>query len=120
MKQYMDGYVSDTFLEAAKIDGAGYFRIFWQIVMPMVKPAWFTLILFAFRDVWALIPQGTIISESLKTLPMITNQITTAGGIARSGSAMAVTTMLMIPPVIIYFLSQSHVVEALNSAGIKE
>lgn len=51
---------------------------------------------------------------------MITNQITTAGGIARSGSAMAVTTMLMIPPVIIYFLSQSHVVEALNSAGIKE
>lgn len=38
MKQYMDGYVSDTFLEAAKIDGAGYFRIFWQIVMPMVKP----------------------------------------------------------------------------------
>ena len=38
MKQYMEGSVPDALLEAARIDGAGYFRTFWEIVFPMVKP----------------------------------------------------------------------------------
>lgn len=119
MKQYIEGYVPDTLLEAANIDGAGYFRIFFRIVLPIVKPALLTLTLFAFRDIWALVPQGTIFSEQLKTLPMIMAQVT-AGGIVRSGSAMAVSVIMMIPPVIVYLISQSNVVEAMSSAGIKE
>ncbi len=119
MKQYMEGALPNALLEAAKIDGAGYTRIFWRIVMPIVKPMWLTLILFTFRDVWATIPTGLIFSESLKTLPTIMAQIT-AGGIARSGSAMAVTCILMIPPIIVYMISQSNVMESMSSAGIKE
>lgn len=119
MKQYIEGYVPDTLLEAANIDGAGYFRSFFRIVLPIVKPALLTLTLFAFRDIWALVPQGTIFSEQLKTLPMIMAQVT-AGGIVRSGSAMAVSVIMMIPPVIVYLISQSNVVEAMSSAGIKE
>ena len=119
MKQYIEGYVPDTLLEAANIDGAGYFRSFYRIVLPIVKPALLTLTLFAFRDIWALVPQGTIFSEQLKTLPMIMAQVT-AGGIVRSGSAMAVSVIMMIPPVIVYLISQSNVVEAMSSAGIKE
>lgn len=119
MKQYIEGYVPDTLLEAANIDGAGYFRIFFRIVLPIVKPALLTLTLFTFRDIWALVPQGTIFSEQLKTLPMIMAQVT-AGGIVRSGSAMAVSVIMMIPPVIVYLISQSNVVEAMSSAGIKE
>lgn len=119
MKQYMEGALPNALLEAAKIDGAGYFRIFWTIVMPIVKPAWLTLTLFAFRDVWSAGSPTTIFSESLKTLPTIMSQIT-AGGIARSGSAMAVTCILMIPPIIVYMISQSNVIEAMSSAGIKE
>ena len=119
MKQYMEGSVPDSLIEAAGIDGAGNFRIFFQIVFPIVKPAWLTLTLFTFRDNWAAVPQGTIFSEELKTLPQIMSQIT-AGGIARSGSAMAVTVIMMIPPILVYFISQSNVVEAMSSAGIKE
>lgn len=118
MKQYIEGYVPDALLEAASIDGAGYYRIFWQIVMPVIRPAWLTVTLFSFRDVWAAIPNGTIFSERLKTLPQIVTQIT-AGGIARTGSAMAVTVIMMIPPIFVYLVSQSNVVEAMSSAGIK-
>lgn len=119
VKQYIEGYVPDALLEAAKIDGAGYFRIFWRIVMPTIKPAWLTLMLFGFRDIWTTIPNGTVFSEEIKTLPMITSQIA-AGGIARSGSSMAMTVIMMIPPICIYMISQSNVMEAMTSAGIKE
>ncbi len=119
MKQYMEGSVPDALLEAARIDGAGYFRTFWEIVFPMVKPCCMTLTLFAFRDVWSGVPGGTIFSEALKTLPAIMTQIT-AGGIARAGSAMAVTVIMMLPPILVYMISQSNVLESMNSAGIKE
>lgn len=119
VKQYIEGYVPDALLEAAKMDGAGYFRIFWRIVMPTIKPAWLTLMLFGFRDIWTTIPNGTIFSEKIKTLPMITSQIA-AGGIARSGSSMALTVIMMIPPICVYMISQSNVMEAMTSAGIKE
>lgn len=118
-KQYIDGYVPDAFLEAAKIDGAGYFKIFFQIIIPIIKPIVLTLTLFAFRDIWALQPASTIFSEQLKTLPLIITQIVSAG-IARTGSAMAITVIMMIPPIVVYLISQSNVVESMSSAGIKE
>ncbi len=118
MKQYIDGSVPDALLEAARIDGAGSYRIFFQIVFPMVKPSVMTLILFGFQATWSAVPDGTIFSEKLKTLPAIMSTIN-AGGIARSGSAMAVTVIMMIFPIIIYFITQSNVLESMNSAGIK-
>ena len=111
--------VSEDLIEAAKIDGASHYRVFWSIVMPVIKPAWLTLMLFAFRDIWAEVPNGTIFSEQLKTLPQIVTKIT-AGGTARAGSSMAVTVIMMIPPIIVFLISQSNVVEAMSSAGIKE
>ncbi len=119
IKQYMDGSVPDAILEAARIDGAGTTRIFWQLVMPLIKPAWLTLFLFAFRDMWTIIPSGTIFSEELKTLPQIMSSIT-AGGVARSGSAMAATVIMMIPPIIVFWIAQSNVMETMSSSGIKE
>ena len=64
-------------------------------------------------------PNGTIFNETLKTLPTIMSQIT-AGGIARSGSAMAVTVIMMLPPILVYMVTQSNVIESMSSAGIKE
>lgn len=119
MKQYMEGAIPDVLLEAARIDGAGAFRIFWQIVVPMVKPCIMTLLLFGFKDAWSTTGGETIFTESLKTLPTIMSQVG-AGGIARSGSAMAVTVIMMVPPIIVYIISQSNVLESMNSAGIKE
>ena len=119
MKQYIDSSVPDALLEAAKIEGCGVIRIFSSIVMPLIKPAWMTLALFAFRDMWAIMPSGTIFSEELKTLPYVMSSIT-AGGIARAGSAMATTVLMMIPPIIIYWITQKNVMETMSSAGIKE
>ena len=119
MKQYMDVSVPKALMEAALLDGAGYYRIFWTLVMPLVKPAWLTLSLFAFRDAWAIQPSGTIFDESLKTLPVAMNQIA-ASGIARSGSVMAATVLLMIPPILVYLVSQSNVMETMSSAGMKD
>lgn len=119
MKQYMEGAIPNALMEAAEIDGASPIRIFFSIAMPIVKPCWLTLTLFGFRDVWAAIPNGTVFDESLKTLPTIMSQVT-AGGIARSGSAMAVSVIMMIPPILVYLISQSNVMEAMSSAGIKE
>lgn len=119
MKQFIDVGIPDALLEAARIDGASVFRIYWQIIMPMVKPAWMTLLLFSFRDMWSIVPSGTIFSEELKTLPQVVSTVT-AGGIARTGSSMALTVLLMIPPIIIFSISQGNVIETMSSSGIKE
>ncbi|MBO5322249.1 MAG: carbohydrate ABC transporter permease [Clostridia bacterium] len=118
MKQYMDGYIPDALIEAAKIDGANYLRIFSSIIFPSVKPCVLTLVLFAFQSIWSTIPTGTIFNESLKTLPTVMSTIS-AGGIARSGAAMAATVIMMIPPIVVYLFSQSSIKETMGSAGIK-
>ena len=77
-----------------------------------------TLVLFSFRDIWATIPGGTIFSESLKTLPTVMSTIG-SGGIARSGASMAASVLMMIPPIVVYLISQSSIKESMSSAGIK-
>lgn len=120
MKQYIDSSIPDSILEAAKIDGADVFKIYSKIVMPLTKPAWMTLVLFAFQGIWSISPSaGTIFSEQLKTLPYVMSSIT-QGGTARAGSAMAATVILIIPPVIVYFITQSNVMETMSSSGMKD
>lgn len=95
-------------------------RIYWQIIMPIIKPAWMTLLLFAFQGIWAISPSsGTIFSEELKTLPYVMTTIS-AGGVARAGASMAATVILMIPPILVYFITQSNVMQTMSSAGMKE
>ena len=118
MKQFMEANIPDTLIEAAHIDGASEGTVFFRIVMPLVKPAWLTLALFAFRDMWTITGSGTIFTESMKTLPEITSTIA-SGGLARSGSAMAMSVIMMIPPIIVYLISQSSVKETMSTSGIK-
>lgn len=118
MKQFMDAGIPQPLMEAAQIDGANVPKIYWKIVMPMVKPAWMTLLLFSFRDMWSIVPAGTVFSEQLKTLPQVVSTIS-AGGISRSGSVMAVTVIMMIPPIVVFLVSQSNVMETMSTSGIK-
>ncbi len=118
MKQYMDGYVPDALLEAAHIDGADWFQIFGKIIVPIIKPCVLTLTLFSFLGLWNIQSSGTIFSEQLKTLPTVMSTIAT-GGIARTGSAMATSVIMMIPPILVYLISQSSIKETMGSAGIK-
>jgi len=119
MKQYMEASVPNVLMEAARIDGAGVIKMYISVIMPILKPAWMTMLLLSFQEMWTIIPQGTIFSEQLKTLPQVMNSIS-AGGIARSGSAMAVTVLLMIPPILVFLISQSNVMETMSTSGIKE
>lgn len=119
IKQFMESNVPEVLIEAARIDGAGAGRIFWQLVMPLAKPAWLTLTLFSFQSAWAATGGNLIFSESLKTLPSVMGSVVSSG-LARSGSAMAVTVLMMIPPVLIYMATQSNVLETMSSAGIKD
>lgn len=119
MKQFMDVSVPDTLMEAARIDGAGVLKMYHKIIMPILKPAWMTMLLLSFQTMWSTIPNGTIFSEQLKMLPQVMTSIS-AGGIARSGSAMAVTVILMLPPIIVFWVSQSNVMETMSTSGIKE
>lgn len=118
MKQFMDEAVPNTLLEAARIDGAGVGGMYWKIVMPIMKPAVMTVLLFSFQSMWSIVPAGTVFSEEFKTLPYVMSSIA-LGGIARSGSAMAVTVVLMLPPILVFLVTQSNVLETMGSSGIK-
>lgn len=118
MKQFMEG-IPDALIEAAKIDGAKEGRIFLTIVMPMVKPAWLTLIIFSVQSLWNNKASNFIYSEELKTLPYALQQIV-SGGVARAGVGAAVTLFMMIVPIGIFILSESNIIETMASSGIKE
>ncbi len=119
MKQFITTSVPDAVLEAARIDGAGEALIFWKIVMPLVKPAWLTLIIFAFQSIWATNGNGLIYTETMKPLNYALNQVVT-GGISRTGSAAAVAFIMMLPPLLVFIVSQSNILNTMASSGIKE
>ncbi|BCJ94018.1 ABC transporter permease [Anaerocolumna cellulosilytica] len=118
MKQYMEG-IPDALLEAAKIDGAREWRVFSTIVMPMVKPAWLTLIILSVQNLWNTKASNFIYSEELKTLPYALQQII-SGGVARAGVGAAVTLVMMIVPISIFIISESNIIETMASSGIKD
>ena len=119
MKQYIDDGIPDALLEAAKIDGANLFRIYWTIIMPNIKPALMTVCLFGFQGIWSLQRTDVIYDEVLKTLPAVLTQIS-VGGIARAGSAMAASVLIMVPTILVYLFTQSGVMETMSSAGMKD
>jgi len=120
MKQFME-QINDAVLEAARIDGAGEWAAWWYVVMPAVKPAYLTLTIFAFRDFWNNIGPVMmyITSENKKTLPLALTNIM-QGGLPRLGATAVVGLILMIPPIIIFLITQSNVIETMKSSGMKD
>ena len=118
MKQNIET-LPDSLLEAAKIDGANEFVIYWKIVMPNVKAAWLTLIVFSVQQLWNTGSNIFIYSEQLKTLPYAISQIL-AGGIARAGVGSAVTVIMMFVPIAVFVFTQSSIVETMASSGMKD
>ncbi len=118
MKQFMN-QVPDNIIESARIDGCAEFMIFMRIVMPMVKPAWLTLIIFAIQSLWNA-PSGSFIySEELKTLPNALSQIASTG-IARAGVGAAVAVLVMLLPLTVFVINQSNVMQTMATSGMKE
>lgn len=118
MKSFMV-QIPQALVEAAEIDGADKFRVFWSIIMPNVKSAWLTLAIFSVQGLWNLGATVYIQSESLKTLPYALGQIVSVG-IARMGVGNAVAVIMMTVPIVMFIISQSNIIETMATSGIKE
>lgn len=118
MKQFMEG-LPTSLIEAAKIDGANEWKVFTGIVMPNVKPAWMTLIIFSVQALWNNKASTYIYSEERKTLVYALQQIQ-SGGIARTGQGAAVLVVVMVVPILIFVFSESQILETMASSGLKD
>ena len=114
--------VPQGLLEAARLDGASEWRVWYQIVMPNIKPAWLTVMIFTFQAIWNT--TGTtqmtqlIYDEKYKMVSSLLSQIV-SGGTARAGVGSAFSLLLMLPPVILFILCQSRIIETMSNSGMK-
>ena len=118
MKQFME-QLPDSLMESARLDGASEWNIFWTIVMPIVKPAWLTLAIFQFQQMWGNTGSMFLRDEQLKPLQFALQQIT-AGGVARAGAAAAVTFIIAAVPITFFLICQSNVLETMTTSGMKD
>ncbi|MDF2699014.1 MAG: ycjP 2 [Haloplasmataceae bacterium] len=117
MRQFMVR-VPTELLEAAKMDGAGEYTIYWKVVMPIVKPAWLTVVILLFQSLWSTDGGSLIFTESLKPLSYALQQIV-SGGIARTGAAAAVSVIMLIVPISVFVINQSRIIDTMASSGLK-
>lgn len=123
IKQFVE-QLPNPLLEAARIDGAGEWKIFTHIVMPYLKPAWATLVVFSFVANWNdyFSPLVFITRDALKTLPLALQNISGgagAAGLATAGATAAATLLMTVPTVLIYTLMQKRVIATMAHSGIK-
>jgi len=118
MKQFMT-QIPDSLIEASMVDGAGIFRQFWTVIMPNTKPAWITALVLTFQSLWAQDTSNLVFTEAKKNLPALFRQITTTNTVATMGIAAAVSVVLLIPPIIVFIISQSRMIETMAHSGMK-
>lgn len=124
VKQFLE-QMPEVYLEAARLDGASEWKIFWNIVMPYIKSAWATLVVFSFISSWndSFSPTVYLTSDALKTLPLAVQTI--AGGVgaaslSTAGATAAATLITVLPTIIVYTAMQGKVMNTMAHSGIKE
>lgn len=121
-KQFVDQIPKDL-IEAAKIDGAKEFRIYYQIVLPVCMPAIATIGILTFQGTWSQAETSTLYTqvESLKTLPYYAITLTNglANNVVGQGIAAAVSLLMFLPNLIIFLLFQRKVIATMANSGIK-
>lgn len=121
MKQYLDS-VPDALLEAARIDGAGEWRTFIYVVMPMLMPAVATMTLLTFIGAWNNAGPAMLYTttDQMKTLPYAISTISGgAGSVARVGALAAASLLMIIPTLVMFIVTQRRVMETMAHSGIK-
>lgn len=123
VKQFIE-QMPDAYIEAARIDGASETKIFWRIVMPYLKPAWATLVVFSFVSNWNdyFSPLVYITRDEMKTLPLAVQTI--AGGpgaaaLSTAGTMAAATLVMTLQVIIVYTAMQGKVLSTMAYSGIK-
>ncbi len=115
MRLYLESAFSMEMIYSARIDGAGEFRIFNQIVLPILKPAIATQAIFAFVASWndATTPSVGLIKDESKTLPLVT-----ALNLAM-GDYLLTAFVMTIPAVIAFLFLSKHIVEGVQLGSLK-
>ena len=121
MRQYMIPSLPMEILQAGRIDGAGEFRIFNQIVLPMMKPAMATQAIFAFVTSWnsLFIPQILLTKKELYTMPLMVSMLN--GDIYRTelGAIYLGLLLTVLPIIVVYFALSKYIVEGVALGGVK-
>jgi multiple sugar transport system permease protein len=120
MRQYMLSIPSEL-IDAARIDGASEFRIFWMIVMPLCKPALVALAVFTFREAWDMYiwPLIIITKDSLRTLPLGISLFMSSYGTSWD-QLMAVAVLGTLPMILLFFFLQRAFIQGIAATGLKE
>ena len=119
MRQYLKG-IPNELIEAARIDGASELRIYWQIVMPLCKPALAALGVFTFREAWDMYiwPLIMVTKDSLRTLPLGISLFMSSFGTSWD-QLMAVAAIGTLPMVLLFFFLQRSFIQGISISGLK-
>ncbi|HLU23953.1 MAG TPA: carbohydrate ABC transporter permease [Bacillaceae bacterium] len=120
MRQFMLS-IPDDFIDAARIDGASEARIFFQIILPISKPAISALGIFTFVGAWNdfLFPLLVISSDSMKTLPLAIASLAAGQYVQSWPLLMAAATFITLPVIVVFFIGQRYFIEGIAMTGIK-
>ncbi|MGN0299420.1 MAG: carbohydrate ABC transporter permease [Lachnospiraceae bacterium] len=121
MQNFME-QIPDSLLEAAKIDGAGQFRIHLTIMLPLIKPAWITAFILIFQSLWTNTGDKYIYTEKLKSVAYMLQQLASNSNVStvRAGVLSAASIITFSVPAIVFILMQSNVMSTMATSGMKE
>ena len=122
IKQYMDSVLPIELVEAARIDGAHEFRIFNQIVLPLMKPAIAVQAIFTFVSSWNnyFIPSLLLNKDSKKTLPILIAQLRSADFLKFDmGKVYMMLGCAILPVIIVYLCLSKFIVRGVTLGGVK-
>jgi len=123
IKQFMDTNVPKELIEAAKIDGAGNWRIYWSIALPLVKPAIVTVAILVFQTSWQNIEGSSLFVdiEALRTLPFYMSTVISQQGniVVTAGVGAASALIMLVPNLLLFIFMQNKVMASMATSGIK-
>lgn len=119
LRQFFMGIHND-YIDAAKVDGAGHWRIFWSITLPIVRPAIATYAILRFIWTWNDYQNPLIFlrSDELYTIQLAMQKFTTINGEFYT-LMMAAAVSAILPLLIVFIIGQKHVIEGISLGGVK-
>lgn len=120
LRQYML-MLPDDYLDAARLDGASEYAVFWRVVLPLAKPAVATLAVFTFLGSWNdfLGPLIVVKSDTMRTLPLAISALSAGHYVMSWPLLMAGACFVVIPVLLVYLFAQKYFVEGIALGGLK-
>lgn len=121
MRQYAISTIPDEVLEAARIDGSGEYRLFWSVMLPMMRPGIAGLAIYMFMQSWnqLLLPLTYLQSNDQQTYPVFLNYLNTSYAMPQTNLAIAVSVLSTIPLFLVFVFGQKHFVAGVTGGAVK-